>query len=81
MSNKISKAYSQRPDGSVLYEDGVIVWYNEIDDIHRENAPAAVYEDGRVEWYLHNHEYTFDEWCIALNKTDEDKMMLRLQYG
>jgi hypothetical protein len=76
----------QQRDGSYIDKNNEITWYNDQEQMHREDGPALIYPvtgwnaDG-VEWWLNDAFHTFDEWCIALNKTDEDKMMLKLQYG
>jgi hypothetical protein len=66
-------------DGSYLHNDGDIFWYNEAGHIHREDGPAVIHDRGY--WYYLGVGYSFDDWCIKTNKTDEDKMLLRLQYG
>jgi hypothetical protein len=85
----------EQPDGSWLHEDGDITWFNEAGGYHREDGPAVIYAatsialaksvgrvgDGSPEWFLNDRLYSFDGWCIKLKKTDEQKMMLRLQYG
>jgi len=72
----------QQPDGSWLHNDDAIVWYNEKGGYHREDGPAVRYASGKIDWYLNDDvNYSFDEWCIKLNKSDEEKMLLRLQYG
>ena len=72
----------EQSDGSWLHNDGSVCWYNEDGDIHREDGPAIkYYGSGDVGWCLNNRIYTFAEWLIELNKTDECKMMLRLQYA
>ena len=80
-------------DGSYIDHDGDISWYNEIGEWHREDGPAIIsingdvewwYNDTQytsdVEWWYNDTQYTFDGWCIVLNKTDEEKMLLRLRY-
>jgi len=32
------------------------------------------------EWFLNDRQYSFYEWCKELNKTDGEKMLLKLQY-
>jgi hypothetical protein len=74
--------------GMVLHDDGgyidsygdVIKWYNKEGIVHREEGPAVILTNGNVWWYLNEKLYTFNDWCIKLNKTDEAKMLLRLQY-
>ena len=70
----------EQSDGSYVDRYGVITWYNELGQYHREDGPAIIFADGEVEWFIHCVEYSFADWLIELNKTDEDKMMLRLQY-
>jgi hypothetical protein len=76
----------ERADGSVRLPKGLIVWYNELGEIHREDGPVATLDISSINrikpyWGLNGKEYTFNEWCIKLNKTDKEKMLLRLQYG
>jgi hypothetical protein len=72
----------QQADGSYLHDDGDTVWYNRAGTAyHREDGPAVIRQCGIECWYYLGVEYNFDFWCMLVNKTDEDKMMLRLQYG
>ena len=73
----------EQSDGSYLCTYGNIKWYNEEGDYHREEGPSKIFgKVGRVEWYLNGIEYqTFDHWLKLSPISDEDKMMLRLQYG
>ena len=70
----------EQPDGSWLHNDGDIFWYNELGQRHRKDGPAVIKSDGKIYWYFNGEEYKFDEW-LKLNKTDEQKMILRLQYA
>jgi len=56
--------------------------------LHREDGPAIECSDGTNYWYLNgirysfkDNEYSFEEWCKKLNKTDEEKVFLRLKYS
>jgi hypothetical protein len=72
----------EQSDGSWLHSDGEVYWYNEEGVVHREDGPAITYPTGEINWFLNGIEIdTFNEWCIVANKTDEEKMLLRLQYG
>jgi hypothetical protein len=72
----------EQPDGSWLHNDGAIVWYNEAGQLHREAGPAVILSmKGGVYWCLTGDYFTFDKWLIKLNKSDETKLLLRLQYG
>ena len=71
----------EQSDGSYINSDGLITWYNEAGHHHREDGPAQLWRDGGIDWYLNGDYYLFNEWCIVSNKTDEEKMMLRLRYG
>ena len=69
-----------QPDGSYLHEDGDVCWYSEVGDIHREDGPSIISPDGDVEWCLNNIVYTFNDWLKLTPISDEEKMLLRLQY-
>tara|TARA_R110000851_G_scaffold13107_1_gene45057 strand:- start:275 stop:550 length:276 start_codon:yes stop_codon:yes gene_type:complete len=75
----------EQADGSYKTKSGRIKWFNKEGEYHREDGPAIIRQDGnpfgRVSWCLNDVTYEFDEWCIKLNISDEDAMMLRLQYG
>jgi len=71
----------EQSDGSYINRYGSIRWYNKEGETHREEGPAIICNDGRIFWYLNNIFYTFADWLIKLNKTDEDKMILVLQYA
>jgi hypothetical protein len=70
----------EQSDGSYVDRVGNISWYNKHGEWHREDGPAVIYSNGEVEWMINGYNYTFAEWLIELNKPDEDKMLLRLQY-
>jgi hypothetical protein len=65
---------------AIIWHDGSSQWHNELGQWHRDDGPAVMYGNGEIRWWANDTEYTFDEWCIALNKSDEEKMLLRLQY-
>jgi|TARA_B110000908_G_scaffold137173_1_gene162699 hypothetical protein len=70
----------EQSDGSWLHNDGDVYWYNEIGEIHREDGPAAICPLG-INWCLSGEEYKFDEWLKLTPISDEEKMLLRLQYA
>ena len=53
---------------------------------HREDGPAIIWNDGELFciWFLMDDEYDFDAYCSELKrnygKTDEDIMMIKMQY-
>jgi hypothetical protein len=71
----------EQSDGSYVNGNGTITWYNELGQYHRADGPALVFADGRSHWWLNGLTFTFDDWLIKLNKSDEVKMLLRLQYA
>jgi hypothetical protein len=74
----------EHDDGSSwLCKNGVFVWYNEAGAYHRDDGPAVIWKhgNGSLVWYLNGMKYTFDDWLIKANISDEDAMLLRLCYG
>jgi hypothetical protein len=70
----------QQPNGSYIFNDGTIYWFNDKGQAHKEDGPASIYLDGSVYWYLNDKNYVFNQWCTQLNIPDEQKLLLRLQY-
>ena len=60
-----------------------ITYYNDKGQYHREDGPAHELSTSEVsyKWYIDDYRCSFEEWCNRLNKTDEEKMLLRLQYA
>ena len=71
-----------REDGPAAeWADGDKYWWLN-DRIHRVDGPAIESENGNKEWWLHGSHYTFDEWLDQNHElTDEEKVMMKLQYG
>jgi len=70
----------EQSDGSYKDDGDNIYWYNEDGEYHREDGPACIFYNGELEWWLDDHFYKFAEWLIKSPISDEEKMMLRLQY-
>jgi hypothetical protein len=71
-----------RDDGpAVINADGDKFWCQH-GKFHRVDGPAIEYADGDKSWYQHDIYLTFDKW-LAKNHalTEEDKVMMKLQYG
>jgi len=68
------------PNGSYINKYNTINWYNDKGDSHRENGPAILYTSGNMVWILHDNYYTFKEYLKATPISDEQKLLLRLQY-
>jgi|TARA_R110000744_G_scaffold10406_1_gene32505 hypothetical protein len=79
----------EQSDGSYIDRDGTITWYTEAGKYHNEDGPAIAFPSGGIRWYatgqfgwyLNGIHLSLSEWLIESNKTDEEKMLLRLQYG
>ena len=72
----------EQPDGSYLNNRGWRLWFNEDGQRHREDGPAIVTIEGHIYWCFNDiNDLDFNEWCMLTNKTDEQKMLLRLQYA
>jgi hypothetical protein len=71
----------EQPDCSYIDRNNEITWYNEAGAYHKEDGPAIIYPDGGGTWWLNGVNYTFKKWCIKVTISDEQKMLLRLQYA
>jgi hypothetical protein len=71
-----------REDGPAIeWKNGDNFWYLN-GAFHRDDGPAVEWHDGRNEWYLNGKQLSFDTWLKQTNGlTDEEKVMLKLQYG
>ena len=60
-------------------------WYYESNDeiiLHREDGPAVTnYQMKMLGWFYEGKFLTFENWCKKLNKTDEEIVKLKLEYG
>jgi hypothetical protein len=70
----------QQQDMSWVFHNGITRWYNEAGQLHREDGPAVILPDGGVEWWFNGTHISFSLWCRRLIITDEQKLLLRLQY-
>lgn len=64
---------------AIIYPDGTEEWRLN-GKYHREDGPAFVDADGSKEWWLENKAYTFGDWCLLIDRTDEEKAILKLKY-
>jgi hypothetical protein len=71
----------QQPNGSYINANNTVTWYNEQDACHRVDGPAVIYSNGSAAWYLDGNVYPFKEYLKLAPITDEQKLLLRLQYG
>lgn len=46
----------------IVYRDGAIAWYNEKDELHREEGAAVEYANGDKCWYINGEELTEEEF-------------------
>jgi hypothetical protein len=69
-----------QPNGSYINQRGISTWYNHDGQRHNSTGPAVIWNNGNTYWFLNGERYTFNEWCSELNITDEQKLLLRLQY-
>jgi hypothetical protein len=71
----------QQPDGSWSMSDGTTRWYNDMGALHRDNGPAIIDRNtARIYWWHNGSTYSFNHWCTKVNISDEQKLLLRLQY-
>jgi hypothetical protein len=71
----------QQPNGSWSLTDGTTRWFNEDGHLHRLDGPAVIFHNGGARWWWVNGEnYSFNHWCTKADISDEQKLLLRLQY-
>jgi hypothetical protein len=63
-----------------INKHGIKFWYQH-GQLHRDDGPAIEWPDGEKSWYINNQYLSFDDWLNQLNMSDEDKVMMKLQYG
>jgi hypothetical protein len=51
------------------------------DLLHRNDGPAIERSNGNKYWYQHGHELSFDKWLDVVDMSEEQKVMMKLQYG
>jgi hypothetical protein len=82
LSDNIEYANAIRqPDGSYINKHDNIAWYNEEGQLHKEDGHAVIWANGNSYWFLNGIQYTFNEWLKLTPITDEQKLLLRLQYA
>lgn len=73
------------PDLTYTLQDGSRHFYmrDEDDDLifHRDVGPAIIWANGNLEWWLRGVCCSFDEWLDRLDRTSEEKVMLKLVLG
>jgi hypothetical protein len=65
---------------AVEYANGDKEWWQH-GKRHRDDGPAIMYASGHKEWFQHGKYLSFDEWLNDVKMSDEDKVMMKLQYG
>jgi hypothetical protein len=86
MSTQLSydiKVYDavKQDDGSYLDMFETVLWYNEQGMIHNESGPALITHDGICEWWIDGIQYSFDDWCVKLDKNIDEYASLIINYG
>jgi ribosomal protein L25 (general stress protein Ctc) len=70
-----------RDDGPAIeWANGHKEWWQH-GKCHRDDGPAVIYADGDKSWYLNGKYFTFDKWLDEVKMSNEDKVMMKLQYG
>jgi hypothetical protein len=71
-----------REDGPAsIWVEGRQNWYLN-GERHRTDGPAIVYPDGRGSFWLRGYWMLFNTWLEqTTGLTDDEKVMLKLQYG
>jgi hypothetical protein len=57
-------------------------WFTADRKLHRTDGPAVEFADGFTYWWLHDKSLSLDEYLDQNTElTDEEKVMMKLQYG
>jgi hypothetical protein len=73
----------QQPDGSYINERNIVTWYNSKGRRHNSTGPAVIFSELSThphQWYLNGKRYLFKDWLLLTPITDEQKLLLVLQY-
>jgi hypothetical protein len=70
-----------RDDGPAYENTDGHKWWFQHGNCHRDDGPAIRWADGTNEWWLNHTELTFDKWLNKVDMSDEDKVMMKLEYG
>jgi hypothetical protein len=70
-----------QPDGSYINHDLTTRWYNAEGLLHKEDGPAVIFPNGGHAWCLHGYKYSFKDWIKLAPISDEQKLLLKLQYA
>ena len=70
---------------SYIAHNGDMFWGTN-DVYHRTDGPAVIRKkkpinSSKLEWWIDDNPYNFQDWCIELNKTEEEILLLKLEYG
>jgi hypothetical protein len=71
-----------RTDGpAIIWQDGRTDWWSH-NKRHRTDGPAIEFANGAMFWYLNGNRLLFDAWLgQTTGLTNEEKVMMKLQYG
>lgn len=65
---------------AVIFPNGTLHWC--IDgEFHREDGPAVIDTASGIFWYWHGSHYDFEKWCEVAKKSDDEIVLLKIQYG
>ena len=71
----------------VIEGDGNKFWFYELDGyfhkkrtFHREDGPAMEFTNGEKYWYLHDKQYTLEEYVAQMNCSDSEKVEFYLKW-
>jgi hypothetical protein len=77
----LRRKYHREDGPAVILANGSKQWMIN-NKTHRTDGPAIEWADGNKMWFIHGTPLSLDEW-LDQNQTltDEEKIMMKLQYG
>jgi hypothetical protein len=82
-ANYLVLPFNRSPDdGPVMAEVNGHTYRMLGGELHSIDGPTIEWADGVYGWYLNGTYYELDDWLIANTEiSEEEKVMLKLQYG
>ena len=69
-----------RNPGLNIDKFGTITYYNDNENLHREDGPAIIWDNGDKEWYVNGKCHRIDGPAIIFNNNSHEWLVNDIQY-